>query len=723
MTSKSARSNAGSDSSSTSSHSSDSDCTGNDGESSDWDEEAPATAALRGKVALVSAKCPRRYLRKLKIRKARGQRIPSDMGKEEFLQGFRGVVGTQCNETLKVASCHAEPHARVRASTKQPEGHYHLAVRMSNNFPHQRVAQEFKRKYGITITFNFKWGNLGEVLGHLMQPGRKPSEGLDTKPATYPARLDLKAELPTAPMAGDSSDLEEQWIVNEGESSDDEEEAPAHQSLRGFSSLVTASCPRQYPQDLEVRRAKGLMIPEDFTKDEFLLLLRRVLAKYCTQKVVKASCHSEPHKRFRPSCKKRERHYHVALLMSGNFAHLKIANAFQKEHGIRISFSFKLKRFVGNLQYLMVAAKKPSTDLDLEPATYPPKLDVKKELKEAKLDGDIAVEGRKRKRLTFDEASNVVIEGIGDGPLRTVKALEQAAKTLKYKGSVELWNYLGTLKTSSETSQLLTKIWRLQGDVAHPFFHVEAPRALEEFEIGCLRHVKEWLDGKYKTHVLVLSGDGGLGKTSLAEALLARVSSGGYWFVDDPDDLRELEGQLVEGQGILVDEIKLATYPVDQIKKLFDLEKARRIKCRHFNATIPRMCARIFTTNSTFDSFYPKIDNPFDYTGVMRRQLFQSLLGDVRIHGSAQSEQQPALSPTLPLLETPNSDWRQRLQQVCLEAAVEQHTPRLISAAEQLGVALWAEVPEVIEEMIKNVGLQHLERRRLIVKLQASLAN
>ena len=722
MASKSKRSDSDSDSSSTSTNSSDSDCTGNEGESSDWDEEAPATGALRGTVALVSAKCPRRYLKKSKIRKARGQRVPSDMSKADFLQAFRRVVGTQCNETVKIATCHAEPHSRVRTSTKVPETHYHLAVRMSNNFPHQRVAQEFQSKFGMTITFNFKWKNFGEVLGHLMQPGRKLPEGLDTKPATYPVKLDLKSELPSEPVVGKSSDLEEQWIVNEGESSDDEEEAAAHQSLRGCSTLVTVSCPRQYPQDLEVRKAKGLMIPEDFGKDEFLLMLRRIIAKYCTQKVLKASCHSEPHKRFRPSGGKRERHYHVALLMSGNFAHQKIANAFQKEYGIRISFSFKLKRFVGNLKYLLVAGKKPSTDLDLEPATYPPKLDVKKELKEAKLDGDLAVEGRKRKRLTFDEVSNLVIEGIGDGPLRTVKALEQAAKTLKYQGSVELWNYLGALKTNSETSQLLAKIWQLQGDLAHPLFHAEAPYALEAFEIGCLSDVKEWLDGKWRTHVLVLSGDGGLGKTSLAEALIAKVSPGGYWFVDDPDDLRELEGQLVEGQGLVVDEIQMSTYPPNQIKKLFDLEKARRVKCRHFNATIPRMCPRIFCTNSPFEMFYPKMQNRFDYTGVMRRQLFQAVLADVRIQRSAQPGQ-PAVTPTLPVLDTPMSDWRQRLQQVCREAVVEQHTSRLLSAAEQLGVALWSELPEVVEEMAKIVGLKHLERRRLIAKLQASQAN
>ena len=42
-----------------------------------------------------------------------------------------------------------------------------------------------------------------------------------------------------------------------------------------------------------------------------------------------------------------------------------------------MSFSFRLMRFVGNLRYLMVPGKKPSTDLDLDPAKYPPNLDLK----------------------------------------------------------------------------------------------------------------------------------------------------------------------------------------------------------------------------------------------------------------------------------------------------------------------------------------------------------
>ena len=85
------------------------------------------------------------------------------------------------------------------------------------------------------------------------------------------------------------------------------------------------------------------------------------------------------------------------------------------------------------------------------------------------------------------------------------------------------------------------------------------------------------------THTLVLSGDGGLKKTSLAEALIHLVSPGGFWFLDDPDDLRELEGQVQPGHGLLVDEIEMSSWTPNQIKKLFDVVKSRRIKCRHIN--------------------------------------------------------------------------------------------------------------------------------------------
>ena len=52
-----------------------------------------------------------------------------------------------------------------------------------------------------------------------------------------------------------------------------------------------------------------------------------------------------------------------------------------------------------------------------------------KELRQRKHPGEEAAkkESKKRKRLNFDEVSNIILEGVGEGPLRTGRALEEAA--------------------------------------------------------------------------------------------------------------------------------------------------------------------------------------------------------------------------------------------------------------------------------------------------------
>ena len=45
--------------------------------------------------------------------------------------------------------------------------------------------------------------------------------------------------------------------------------------------------------------------------------------------------------------------------------------------------------------------------------------------------------------------SNIVIEGVGHGPLKTADALGEAAKKLKHDGKVELWNYVRSLLKNS----------------------------------------------------------------------------------------------------------------------------------------------------------------------------------------------------------------------------------------------------------------------------------
>ena len=144
-----------------------------------------------------------------------------------------------------------------------------------------------------------------------------------------------------------NKEVEDEWTGNEGETTDEEEAAPAHASLRGCACLVTAACPRKYPRDADARKRHKTTIPEDFRKAEFLRVLRQVIGSHATVTVQKATCHDEPHKRMRPSCNRRERHKHVALLMSGCFAHKKVADAFYRKTGLRISFSFKLFNFCG----------------------------------------------------------------------------------------------------------------------------------------------------------------------------------------------------------------------------------------------------------------------------------------------------------------------------------------------------------------------------------------
>jgi hypothetical protein len=88
---------------------------------------------------------------------------------------------------------------------------------------------------------------------------------------------------------------------------------------------------------------------------------------------------------------------------------------------------------------------------------------------------------KKRKRLTFTEASNIVLEGIGQGPLRAVAKLEKAARQLLSRGQVELWNYLGEHENPNETEVFLSKVWRLNGDLVHSMLNVASKFALDRF--------------------------------------------------------------------------------------------------------------------------------------------------------------------------------------------------------------------------------------------------
>ena len=117
-------------------------------------------------------------------------------------------------------------------------------------------------------------------------------------------------------------------ISNEGEMSDDDGETPASAVVRSRAGLVTASCPRTYPRDVALRKRQNNMIPEDYTTEAFLSHFRRVFDANTAQRLKKASCHDEPHKRMKPDSHCRERHKHIALQASGNFGRKRVAEAF-----------------------------------------------------------------------------------------------------------------------------------------------------------------------------------------------------------------------------------------------------------------------------------------------------------------------------------------------------------------------------------------------------------
>ena len=436
--------------------------------------------------------------------------------------------------------------------------------------------------------------------------------------------------MPSSSSSSDSSssDTEVVWTENDGELTDDDGETAADPTLRGQCALVTASCPKQYPRDIDKRKAKNIMIPADLTKEEFLREFRRVWDANSTVTLEKASCHDEPHQRFRPSQNRRERHKHIAIKCAKTFAHKRIAERFHAKCGIHVHFSFKHKGFAGYLRYLTTPGKKASADLDLHPATYPPSLDIKKEAGEAFQSG-LASNTKSRTRLSFDDVSNIIIEGTGSGPIRTARALEDAAAKMKRDGNTELWNYLGAIKSSSDVRALVTRVWRMIGELSHPMWKPSATYPLSTFSVDCMPEVMEWASKLHKSHTLVLAGRGGLGKTQLAKALMSHIRPGGFWFLDDPDDFREIGDELEERHGLVVDEVCLADLAVNQVKKMFDLEETRRISCRYINATIPAGCPRIYVTNSSEHEFYPKMTSR-DATGVKRRQIFVEVARDVR---------------------------------------------------------------------------------------------
>ena len=154
----------------------------------------------------------------------------------------------------------------------------------------------------------------------------------------------------------------------------------------------------------------------------------------------------------------------------------------------------------------------------------------------------------------------------------------------------------------------------------------------------------EWVAGGWKKIALVLFGDGNLGKTQLACALIHHVSPGhAYHFINKVDRLRDV--MFSPGEGLVVDEVCLASRSIDDVKGLLDLEEGRDIDCRNRDGFIPMETPRAFLTNWPWEQFWPREALGSQAKPVTRRILWVAVEKDLRLvptNGGAQGGQEPA---------------------------------------------------------------------------------
>ena len=346
----------------------------------------------------------------------------------------------------------------------------------------------------------------------------------------------------------------------------------------------------------------------------------------------KAKVFDEPHKKYNSVTGTRERHKHLIFKLKTTFAHLKIQKAFAAK-GVYGHFSFNLVGYVQYLRYCMVAsAKKLQADLDLDPWSWPPAsspsllaiCDTPTPQQDARNGFST---GRKRKLLTFSEITDAFVEG----KVRTEKDAWQLAKNRKVSGDETLWNSLGA---SVDVAALVTKVrtaWECE-NITGGTLVTKPDYMLNEFI--AVEYVSDdlpwWLNGGWKTHSLILSGTGGLGKTELACALMHSVSPGGsFHFINKVDRLRDVT--FSPGEGLVVDEACFSDRDIDDIKNLLDLEKNRDVDCRNRDGHIPKMTPRIFSTNWCWDVFWPSaVWSPMHAHAINRRHLWVDVRFDLR---------------------------------------------------------------------------------------------
>ena len=145
---------------------------------------------------------------------------------------------------------------------------------------------------------------------------------------------------------------------------------------------------------------------------------------------------------------------------------------------------------------------------------------------------------------------------------------------------------------------------------------------------------------------LILHGEGGLGKTELACAVMYELT-GPFFFLDKLDAAKKIHFR--GGEGLVVDDVNFSKLEVDDVKSWLDIQKPRFTHCRNDDAFIPAKTMRIFTTNSRSVDFFPVEARMEEHVKAIKRRVeWVDINEDVR--------RPVPLPPPLPLPENPDEE-------------------------------------------------------------------
>eukprot|EP00435_Cladocopium_sp_Y103_P021440 s3000_g5.t1 len=340
--------------------------------------------------------------------------------------------------------------------------------------------------------------------------------------------------------------------------------------------MITWSCPASFPSTVEQRKKSGCLLPEDMTREGFADALLKTLRKTGHMSSLKnLVVAKEYHKKYMAHGG-RAVHYHAVLAMQSPFAHKQMSDYLSSQFSIKAWFTFNLllgcmhglTGFAAYLRYLFeVGGKK--LEVDREPFVHPPdSLSWEKiQTMIAQMPRDQQVKNNlfprrqvKRKSMTFAELTDIVVSR----NIQTQDDLWKEAKARKMDGDDSLWNRCGDDKALQGTLQKILSGW-----FGNPLsvFRTSSPYSLSSFTLP--KEAEDWVNGAWKERTLILSGGGGIGKTSLAAALLLKVAKQ-YVFVTRLDQLRGVT--FVPDCGFLWDEATMKGLDVDEMKCVMDLE-------------------------------------------------------------------------------------------------------------------------------------------------------